>query len=263
MTPRRAPSLQTTTISARDPDGDVSSTTGSTGRTSGDDSRPGPGRDRTNARGEATRELILLTAERLFAERGIEAVPLRDIGLEADQRNNFAVQYHFGDRENLVQAIAEYRARSLMEVNTRLIADLVASGQAPTVNDFVRAFVTALSVNLDENSHFLPFISRYVIERGGYAGLEHTVPTGSVAMLRTILMRLLPGHPETLIDERWEILFTSAVHTLARYQVALSTNSLSAPIGYLIEDLVQTLTAGLEAPPLPGDFVGPARPTST
>jgi AcrR family transcriptional regulator len=219
----------------------------------------GAGRDRTNARGEATRELILLTAERLFAERGIEAVPLRDIGIAADQKNSFAVQYHFGDRENLVQAIAEYRARSLMEVNTRIIADLVASGRAPTVMDFVRAFVSALSANLDEESHFLPFISRYIIERGGYAGLEHTVPTGSVAMLRTILLRLLPGHPGALIDERWEILFTSAVHTLARYQVALRKDALPAPVSYLIEDLVQTLTAGLEAPPLPGDFAPPER----
>jgi AcrR family transcriptional regulator len=216
------------------------------------------GKDRTNARGEATRELILLTAERLFAERGIEAVPLRDIGLAADQKNTFAVQYHFGDRENLVQAIAEYRARSLMEVNGRLIADLVASGRSLTVTDIVRAFVSALSANLDEDSHFLPFISRFIIERGGYAGLEHTVPSGSVVMLRTILLRLLSDRPETLLEERWEILFTSAVHTLARYQVALRTGALRAPIAYLLEDLVRTLTAGLEAPPLPDDFTKPS-----
>jgi AcrR family transcriptional regulator len=212
------------------------------------------GRDRTNVRGEATRELIILTAERLFADRGIEAVPLRDIGLAADQKNNFAVQYHFGDRENLVQAIAEYRARSLMEVNTRLIADLVTGGQVPVVGDFVRAFVTALSANLDETSHFLPFISRYISERGGYAGLEGVVPAGSATMLRSILARLLPDHPKALLDERWEILFTSAVHTLARYQVALRNGKLPAPIEYLIEDLVRTLTAGLEVPPLPTGF---------
>jgi AcrR family transcriptional regulator len=212
------------------------------------------GRDRTNVRGEATRELILLTAERLFAERGIEAVPLRDIGLAADQKNNFAVQYHFGDRENLVQAIAEYRARSLIEINTRLIADLVTGGQVPLVGDFVRAFVTALSANLDEGSHFLPFISRYISERGGYAGLEGVVPAGSVTMLRSILARLLPDHPEALLDERWEILFTSAVHTLARYQGALKSGKLPAPLDYLIEDLVRTLTAGLEVPPLPTRF---------
>lgn len=235
----------------------------STGRTSGEESRPAAGRDRTNVRGEATRELILLTAERLFAERGIEAVPLRDIGLAAGQKNNFAVQYHFGDRENLLQAIAEYRASALMEANTRLITDLATGGQVPTVGDFVRAFVTALSANLDEHSHFLPFISRYISERGGYAGLEETVPTGSAAMMQSILLRLLPDHPPSLLDERWEILFTSAVHTLARYQVAQRRDVLWAPLGYLIADLVQTLTAGLETPPLPIDLAQDASAAKT
>ena len=167
-----------------------------------------PGRDGNNVRGDATREVILLTAERLFAERGIEAVPLRDIGVAAGQRNHVAVQYHFGDRENLVQAIAAYRAQFLTEVSADLVADLVAGGRALTVTDFVRATVTALAANLDDESHFLPFISRYIIERGGYGGLEHTVPTGSAATLRTILRRLLPDHTEALLDERWEILFT-------------------------------------------------------
>ena len=212
------------------------------------------GRDRTNVRGEATRELIILTAERLFAERGIEAVPLQDIGAAADQRNNFAVQYHFGDRENLVQAIAEYRARSLMEVNERLISELMASGRGPTVGDFVRAFVTALSANLDPRSYFLPFISRYISERGGYAGLAGAVPAASVTMLSSILAGLLPHHPKALLDERWENLFTSAVHTLARYQVATRNGSLPAPIDYLIADLVRTLTAGLEVDPPPTGF---------
>jgi hypothetical protein len=137
-----------------------------------------------------------------------------------------------------------------MEINTRLIADLVTGGQVPVVGDFVRAFVTALSANLDDRSHFLPFISRYISERGGYAGLEGVVPAGSATMLRSILTRLLPDHPEALLDERWEILFTSAVHTLARYQVALRNGTLAAPVDYLIEDLVRTLTAGLEVPPL-------------
>jgi AcrR family transcriptional regulator len=209
----------------------------------------GPKRARTNARGEATRELILLTAERLFAERGIEAVPLRDIGLAADQKNNWAVQYHFGDRENLVQAIAEYRARPIIAANADLMADLVAGERPATVTDLVRSFVAALATNLDESSRFLGFISRYIIERGGYAGLDSTVPTGSITTRQTIMLRLLPHLTVELLAERWERLFTSAVHTLARYQVAMRNGSLPAPLEYLVEDLVVSLTAGLVALP--------------
>jgi AcrR family transcriptional regulator len=216
-----------------------------------DAARRAPGRGRTNTRGEATRELILLTAERLFAERGIEAVPLRDIGLAAEQKNNFAVQYHFGDRENLVRAIAEYRAAPLAAINLRIVADLVAGERPVSVTDLVRAFVTALSANLEEDSHFLGFISRYIVERGGYAGLEETVPTGLKATLQEIFLRLVPHLTSELLAERWEILFTSAVHTLARYQVAMRNGTLPAPLDYLVEDLVRSLAAGLEAVPPP------------
>jgi AcrR family transcriptional regulator len=206
---------------------------------------------RANARGEATRELILLTAERLFAERGIEATPLRDIGVAADQRNHFAVQYHFGDREQLVRAIAEFRAESLMAIQNDFVAGMVAEGRVPEVIDLVRSFVAGLATNLDESSHFLPFISRYIIERGGYAGLDDAVPSSSIATIRSILRRLLPEHTEALLDERWEILFTSAVHTLARYQVAMRADALHSPLDFLIDDLVVALTALLEAPPPP------------
>jgi hypothetical protein len=49
-----------------------------------------------------TKERLLRTAERLFALRGIDAVSMRSICAEAGQRNNTALQYHFGDKQNLV-----------------------------------------------------------------------------------------------------------------------------------------------------------------
>src|SRR5215212_6920733 len=61
--------------------------------------------DRGNAGGRATRELLMLTAERLFAERGFEGVALREIGREAEQRNPAVTQYHFGTRDDLVREI--------------------------------------------------------------------------------------------------------------------------------------------------------------
>ena len=67
--------------------------------------------DGRRARSRATRERILLTAERLFAESGIGNVSLRDIGIAANQKNIGAVQYHFGDRDNLIVQIVIYRAQ--------------------------------------------------------------------------------------------------------------------------------------------------------
>ena len=46
----------------------------------------------------STKEQIVLAAEGLFAERGIEGVSLRQIGTAAGNGNNSAVQYHFGTK---------------------------------------------------------------------------------------------------------------------------------------------------------------------
>ncbi|MFI5609466.1 TetR/AcrR family transcriptional regulator [Amycolatopsis sp. NPDC051903] len=53
----------------------------------------------------ATRELLVRTAERLFAERGLAQVPNRQIVEAAGQANNSALAYHFGSRTGLIRAI--------------------------------------------------------------------------------------------------------------------------------------------------------------
>ena len=48
---------------------------------------------------------LVSAAERLIAQRGLEAVSLREINAEAGVANASAVQYHFGDRAGLIRAI--------------------------------------------------------------------------------------------------------------------------------------------------------------
>ncbi|MGD9529040.1 TetR/AcrR family transcriptional regulator [Pseudonocardia sp.] len=66
-------------------------------------SRPRPRSRREQA--EATRALLLRTAERLFAERGLAGVSNRQIVEAAGQANNSALAYHIGTRTDLVRAI--------------------------------------------------------------------------------------------------------------------------------------------------------------
>lgn len=208
-----------------------------------------PGRGRSNARGDATREVILLTAERLFAERGIAAVPLREICVAAGQKNSVAVQYHFGDRENLVQQLAAYRADDMIEVGAELFAELVADGSAPTVLDCVGSFIRSLARNIDDpDNHYLPFLARYLTERGGYAGLEHSLPPTTVVTWSHVMRRLLPHLPPDVMAERWQNMMVSSVHILARYQVQRSAGTLSAPLESLVADLIVCEAAGLAAP---------------
>jgi AcrR family transcriptional regulator len=64
---------------------------------------------RSNEAGQETRDRLLDVAERLLAERGLDAVSVRDI-TEAAGANTAAVHYHFGSKLDLMGAILERRA---------------------------------------------------------------------------------------------------------------------------------------------------------
>ena len=53
---------------------------------------------------QQTREELILAAERLFSEFGIDAVSLRQINAAAGQRNSSAAHYHFGSKDALIAA---------------------------------------------------------------------------------------------------------------------------------------------------------------
>jgi AcrR family transcriptional regulator len=83
-------------------------------------------------RGRDARDKLVDAARDLFAERGIEGASLREITRAAGQANTSALQYHFGDRESLLDAVLEphqievdaRRASLLEELETRESPDL-------------------------------------------------------------------------------------------------------------------------------------------
>jgi AcrR family transcriptional regulator len=53
----------------------------------------------------ATRDKLLDAAARLLAERGVDNVSINEIVRSAGQRNASAVQYHFGNRNEVLRAV--------------------------------------------------------------------------------------------------------------------------------------------------------------
>src|SRR3954447_16934904 len=90
------------------------------------------------ARASATRESILVTAERLFAEHGVFAVSNRQISEAAGQGNNAAVNYHFGTKTDLVRAIVRRHAEDTERIRSRMVAEAAGS---TSLRDWVACLV--------------------------------------------------------------------------------------------------------------------------
>ncbi|MFG1925307.1 TetR/AcrR family transcriptional regulator [Cryptosporangium sp. NPDC048952] len=89
-------------------------------------------------RSEATRDAILSTAERLFAERGLNNVSNRQVSEAAGQGNNAAVSYHFGTKTDLVRAIIR-RSNGPISERRQALVERVAGSVAP--RDWISCWV--------------------------------------------------------------------------------------------------------------------------
>lgn len=113
-----------------------------------------------NASGRQTRLLLMWTAERLFAERGIDAVSLREVSAAAGMRMSGAVAYHFGSKRGLVQAIVEERMARIDELRQPMLAAIRREGR---VIDVRAATETALRPGvrlIGESGYFFRFLAQ-------------------------------------------------------------------------------------------------------
>jgi AcrR family transcriptional regulator len=89
----------------------------------------------------STRERILQTAEQLFAEKGIDAVSLREITAGAGV-NIAAVHYHFGSKKAVLEELFALRGGPIAERRLTLLSQIGRDPQGkPILEDVLRAFL--------------------------------------------------------------------------------------------------------------------------
>ena len=87
-----------------------------------------------------TRERILGTAERLFAEYGYDGVSVRQIGAAADAQIAL-ISYYFGTKDRLYRAVFENRISPVSERRREALRRAMAGeGAAPTIEAVLDAF---------------------------------------------------------------------------------------------------------------------------
>ncbi len=167
--------------------------------------------------GRDARARLVLAAERLVAERGIE-VPLREIAVAAGQRNNSAVHYHFGSREGLLEAVLVERLGPVNAAMLARLADLEATGGADAVRPLVDVLVTPTATvpYAAGSTHYARFLEQ-VRARPLIAELPALAPEHSSAT-RLVLHRLgrvLTDLPEGLRTTRIRAMSTAMFALLA------------------------------------------------
>jgi len=206
-----------------------------------------------------TKELILDTAEKLFAENGIDAVSLRTIISEAGV-NLAAIHYHYGSKDSLVK---EVFARRILPVNRQrlmLLDECEARAGEGTlaVEDVLRAFFSpAIRLSLDkERGHvFIRLCGRFWAEVGNKMQAEFE------ELFREVLRRFLAAFRRALphLSEKeifWRAHFAvgGMVHTMVDSErLARMSGGLCRPsdVEETIEQLVSYAAAGFSAPPPP------------
>lgn len=96
-------------------------------------------------RANATRELILAAAERMFAEHGVSTVSNRQVSEAAGQGNNTAVGYHFGTKVDLVRAIARKHHAPIEEIRRRMVAGI---GDTSDIRAWIACLVRPVTEHL-------------------------------------------------------------------------------------------------------------------
>jgi AcrR family transcriptional regulator len=194
---------------------------------------------------------MVVAAERLFAERGIDAVSLREVGAAAGQRNNSAAQYHFGSKAGLVDAIFEHRMRPINERRLALIADLDRDGRSHDLRALVEAFVEPFAEEVaNGRTHYARFVAQVVSDPdlAPFSDPSRDVMAG----LNAVVARLeatLGDVPETIRYERLTLAGTLLVHALAeRERLSEARRAAAAPAAVLVANLVDVIVALLTAP---------------
>jgi AcrR family transcriptional regulator len=193
----------------------------------------------------STKELIVLAGERLFAQHGIDGVSMREIGAAAGNGNKSAVQYHFGSKDQLIQAIFEYRLPRLHERRTLLIREREPDSLRVWVECQVRAVLQQSEL---DGSHYMSFVAM-LDEHGRRDLFSRMAPEFRRAAneMHEHLAAFLPHVPVPLRSRRIAAAMALIVHVAARRERARAGGRPVLPFAVEVAELVDGMVGFLEA----------------
>jgi AcrR family transcriptional regulator len=202
-----------------------------------------------------TRRALKRVARRLFAERGIRPVSVREIAREAGQRNQGAVAYHFGTKEALVVELLTEGAERIETRRRAMLEAMEAQGGPATLEEAVAAIVMPSASFSDEDAEYGSHFNRFLLQLDAADSRfvdRHLEGRWSEAYQHCLdhLRRLMPGL--TRADQNRRLLFLGAYVSglLAKREEMMADAAQAHPTWRApatLADIIRTASALLQA----------------
>jgi AcrR family transcriptional regulator len=199
-----------------------------------------------------TRTRLLLKAEELFAERGIDAVSLREINRLAGQNNTSALHYHFGTREALIEAIFAFRMGPIDAQRHQMLDNM---GTHINLRDLVAVILRPLAALLYESSgvnHYNRFVSEATRSRSlNINAMVGGKYDGGLLRTRELLDQQLEHIPGSIRRLRIVVVLQNSAYDLADIERAMSeagADNRPFNLDRAIENLIDMFTGSLKEP---------------
>jgi AcrR family transcriptional regulator len=204
-----------------------------------------------------TKQRILSAAEHHFAKDGYHATSLRSITTAAEV-NLAAVNYHFGSKEALLEAVIERRLTPLNEIRLgqleKLLEKTERAGEVPTCRDILRTFIEPtlrLRLQGSDSEDFVALIGRILAEPRGVAMsifMHHMQPLMN-RLFQALALALPELSKQTLF---WRVHFAlgSLSHIMRcheRHAMIPEGVNVNMEVGALVELYLDFAAAGMEA----------------
>lgn len=186
---------------------------------------------------------LLRAAEKLFAERGVDVVSLREVSAAAGQANNSAVGYHFGSREGLIGAILDrHSAPIYARYDAQL--DLLERQGGGSLRVLLEMLLLPLIDKLDDEDGGWEFIAI-----AAQLSVSPTMPlaerSAEPAPVRRFSLALLPfvQAPTTLRLLRMQRVVNAIYASIANWRRLEMRGQAPAPRDVFVSDLLDSLEA--------------------
>jgi AcrR family transcriptional regulator len=219
-------------------------------------------RARSRAAPDDTKSQIKAAAQLLFARHGVDAVTVQQIVTAAGQRNNAALHYRFGSKEELIRQLVVDGAAVLDERRQDMLRELEARGGPATIREVMLVLVMPV-IELGEDQRWRGYIrftsSLQASDRRTLrAALNNRWNAGYVACFAH-LKRMLPL-PAALVEQRLSMFSIYANAILSAREAAQEAPRARSnrlwDQRFSTENILDTLEATITCPPSPGTLGG-------